>query len=197
MKTRIVGWAFFTAAMAASILLGWADVEKVQRVLAEIGSDSLLADPPAREHRLTEADLNAYIALELRQKRPPGIQEMSVRLLGQGRLGTFMKIDPNQLGLKNAAGLKAWLSILMSGTQDLEFEGVLTSGQGKARYQIERVQLNGYPVPAALVEALLQSWGRSLEPPIDFSEPFDLPHPIQQIDIDPGQVTIHTGGPAG
>ncbi len=182
-----IAW-IVTAVLALGLLA--AGTNEVDRVVTEIVTDSYDTDAPPKQHRLSEDELNAWVALQLREQRPPGLQELLVKLRPDDRLGALMTIDLDEAGV---SGGSSWLMSMLTGRQDVEFEGHLQSSEGRARYQIERVRINGYPVPVSLVESLLSRWGQGMEPPIDFREPFELPYQIQQIRIDTGVVTIHTG----
>lgn len=197
MKRNLVGLASLAAMTAAFALLAWAGPGEVERVFAEIIRDSHRPRAPVKQHRLSESDVNAYVALRLREEDPPGVEQILLGLREKDRIDTRMLVDVDELGLADQPGAAGWLASLMSGLQRLEFEGRLTSGDGIASYQIQSVRLNGIPIPVVLVESLLDSWGKRLQPPIDFSRPFALPYKIREIRIGQSQVTIRTGTDQG
>ncbi len=74
----------------------------------------------------------------------------------------------------------------------VEIAGELTVEDGVGTYQVKSMLLNGTTVPAALIQTVLTSFGRSQDPPFDPTQPFQMPYCIKTVQIEAGQVTIQT-----
>ena len=101
-----------------------------------------------------------------------------------------VNMDELEMGQQDFAVL---LFLQMIGSRPkVEIAGELIVEDGVGTYQVKSMLLNGTTVPAALLQTVLTSFGRSHEPPFDPSQPFEMPYRIKTVKIEAGQLTIHT-----
>ncbi len=165
---------------------------EVERVLGELAINSTLEEVPKRVYRLSETDLNSYLGAKLGKADRKGLESISVRLK-QGSFVTVVKVNMDQVQLKDESLTARMLSALLRGAHTLEVEGQLQVQEGVGKYQVQQASLDGIPLPASVMEMVLSTLGRQQDPPFDLAEPFPMPYGISTVDVQPGQVTIETG----
>jgi len=72
---------------------------------------------------------------------------------------------------------------LVGGTHNLFVKGRLSGYQGRGKFDLEEVRVDGIPVPKVLINSLFDKYVKPKYPEADLKEPFDLPWGIQSIDI--------------
>lgn len=80
----------------------------------------------------------------------------------------------------------------ISGQVPLTARGVLTARDGKGQFQLTGAEMNGVPLPKAIVQELVSFFSRTASNPNGFSldEPFHLPAKIREITINPGEAVV-------
>ena len=112
--------------------------------------------------------------------------------MGDGSFITFLTIDFDQVEVKGDSMSAQLFKIFLRGKQTIEVEGRLKTEKGRGTYQVERATLNGMPLPASLVNAILSTVGRRQDPPFDPTEPFDLPYGVQTIEVQEQKTILKT-----
>ena len=178
---------------AAPGVTGAGDGDRVAQVLFQVISDFRAGNPRARTHLVQEDDLNAFLQDQLALQAPAGLEKMLVRLLEENVFITWLTVDMDQIDLGAGSLTGALMRGLFSGKQTLELEGRLEASKGRGEYVAQRAELNGMPVPLALLNTLLKTLGERVEPPFDPTKPFPLPHGIDNIRITTAQAILKTG----
>jgi hypothetical protein len=68
--------------------------------------------------------------------------------------------------------------------------GKLTAREGRGKFNLQEVQVDGIPVPNVLIQALIKRYVKPKYPEVDLNEPFDLPWDIQEMKLEPGKATV-------
>ena len=79
---------------------------------------------------------------------------------------------------------------LIGGTHNLSVKGKLVGHDGRGKFDLQEVHVDGIPVPAILIQTLINKYVKPKYPEVDLKEPFDLPYGIEEIKLDPGKATI-------
>ena len=167
-------------------------VERVEEVLKNLQENELSKEPQSKSYTLAESDLNAYLEAQLKKNEHRGVDALAVRLNPDNNLITTLdaNMEELQMGQQDFAVL---IFLQMIGSRPkVEIAGELIVEDGVGTYQVKSMLLNGTTVPAALVQIVLTSFGRSQEPPFDPTQPFEMPYRIKTVKIEAGQFTIHT-----
>ena len=167
-------------------------VKKVEEVLKDLQENEQSEEPQSKTYTLAESDLNAYLEAQLKKNEHKGVDALAVRLNHDNNLITTLDVNMDELemGQQDFAVL---LFLQMIGSRPkVEIAGELIVEDGVGTYQVKSMLLNGTTVPAALLQTVLTSFGRSHEPPFDPSQPFEMPYRIKTVKIEAGQLTIHT-----
>jgi len=126
---------------------------------------------------VTEAELESYVVYSLREKIPVQMDSIDVQLTpGAVAADTQMTFNSNTTG-------NPMVDALVGGTHNLFVKGRLSGYQGRGKFDLEEVRVDGIPVPKVLINSLFDKYVKPKYPEADLKEPFDLPWGIQSIDI--------------
>ena len=166
--------------------------DRLEKKLAEIAKNSSAEPVPAKRTPLSEPEVNSYLNLNLKGKIPPGLSQPQLALIGNGRLGgrVFVDIDDFKRQ-RGSAGIMDPLNYI-SGSVPVTASGVLSSKQGKGRFQLISAEILNIPVPKPLVQELVSFFSRTQENPrgINMDEPFDLPAKIREVIVNQGEAVV-------
>jgi hypothetical protein len=145
------------------------------------------ASPTARglETRITESELNAYLAYGANGQIPAGLTDPHIDIVGAGRLSGTAVLDLDAVRAERKA--TGWLDPVsyLTGRLGLALTGTLTSADGKGRFALESATLGGVAIPKFLVQELLAHYSRTTANPngLNLDDPFPLPARIRQIEV--------------
>jgi hypothetical protein len=141
---------------------------------------------------VTEPEVNSYLAFNIKEKIPRGLTQPQIRMVGDGQLAgrVFVDMDDFRRG-RSSGGMMDPLNYI-SGQMPLTARGVLTARDGKGQFQLTGAEMNGVPLPKAIVQELVSFFSRTASNPNGFSldEPFYLPAKIREITINPGEAVV-------
>ncbi len=196
-----------TGILAAMLLLGSSTVvapiqssadtpetaaKRVESVLTELESREKENDRQSRTYVLVETDMNAYLASEIAKRERKDVEHLSVKMNDENRFITLLTVNLDKVDIKADGMTKTLFRTFLRGTQTIEMDGKLTTDKGKGTYEVQSATMNGVPLPATLVNAIISAVGKQQDPPFDPTEPFDLPYKIQTIVVSSGKTTIKT-----
>jgi hypothetical protein len=78
----------------------------------------------------------------------------------------------------------------VSGTHDLFVKGSLQGSQGRGKFELLEVRIDGIPVPKVLIQSLFDKYVKPKYPDADLKEPFDLPWGIEELTLQQGKVVV-------
>jgi hypothetical protein len=141
---------------------------------------------------VNEPEVNSYLAFNIKEKIPRGLTQPQIRMVGDGQLAgrVFVDMDDFKRG-RSSGGMMDPLNYI-SGQVPLTARGVLTTRDGKGRFQLTGAEMNGVPVPKAVVQELVSFFSRTANNPNGFNldEPFNLPAKIREITVNPGESVV-------
>jgi hypothetical protein len=161
----------------------------------KVAAITQLGAAPSREARrttVTESEVNAFLAFDARTELPNGVVEPSVAILGTGRLSGRALVDLDAVRRqKNPTSLFDPTTYL-TGRLPITAIGVLTTNNGKGRFQLESATVGGVPVPKMLLQEIVSYYSRSARVPggINLDDPFALPSRIREIQVQRGLAVI-------
>jgi hypothetical protein len=168
------------------------DADQLRQKIAAIAQ---FAQNPSRQTRrtlLTEDEVNAFLAYDARGGLPAGVVDPSVAIVGTGRLSARAVVDLDEVRRqKNPASLFDSLSFV-GGRLPVSASGVLTTGNGVGRFELESAAVGGIQVPKRVLQDILRHYSRTPESPdgINLDGPFELPARIREIYVEPGQAVV-------
>jgi len=133
---------------------------------------------------LSEAELESYVVYALKDEIPVQLDSIDVHL-GPGTVAS----DTQLTFTSNAIG-NAIVDSLVGGTHNVFLKGKLVGEEGRGKFDLDEVQVDGIPVPKVLVQTLFDKYVKPNYPEADLKEPFDLPYGIKQLKLEPGKATV-------
>jgi hypothetical protein len=162
------------------------DYLSVKRKLDQIESDRLRA---GTQLSLTPAELNAYVEKEA----PEGVRNARIRVTSPGVATGTALIDFGKL--RRAQGYEPnWLtSRLLDGERPVSVTARITSANGQAQVDVEKVAISGIAIDGRTLDFVIQNFLLPMYPDAAVGRPFELGHRIDRLDVRPAAVAIVIG----
>lgn len=178
-------WAI-PLAMATALAAASTDYDSAKRKLDLISSDHL---GPGSRVELTSREINAYAQHEA----PPGVRNPRVEITAAGLATGSAAVDFNALQ-RGQGHPPGWLmSKLLEGERPVTVTARLTSANGQARVDVERVTISGLEIDGRTLDFLIQNFLLVLYPDAAVDRSFDLSHHIERLEVRPGGVNVVIG----
>ena len=147
----------------------------------------------ARRTRLTEDELNSWFMYRAQPVLPAGVSQPQVTIVGEGQLAGQATIDLDAVAKRRSSGAGAFDPLsLIGGKVPVSVSGILHTRDGKARFEVQRAEMSGVPVPVTVLQEVLTYYSRSDERPqgVRLDDIFTLPANIRQIEVGQGQAVV-------
>jgi hypothetical protein len=168
------------------------DAARLRVKVEAIERNSLARRPAALVTRVSEREVNAYLAFDAKSELPAGFTEPRITVLPDLLLSGTATIDLDALRKERQS--RSWLDPLnyLGGKVAVAVSGRLTSSNGLARFALDRATVGGITVPKMLVQELVTFYSRTPDNPhgLNLDAPYPLPARIRQIDIRPGEAIV-------
>jgi hypothetical protein len=145
------------------------------------------ADTKAKTERqtpFTEAETNSYLKFKSGPLLPTGLTEPVITLHGQGRVTGRAVVDLDVVRQKQSSG--GWFdpTSYLTGKLPVSAVGKIVTADGKGRFELERADISGVPVPKSLLAQMVNYFTRTKDNPAGSSidDTFELPADIRRID---------------
>ena len=162
-----------------------------QKVLVVVQNASTDSSAP-RETPIAESELNSYLRFRAGDQLPVGVTDPAVTLIGQGRVTARAVVDLDVIRQKQGSG--SWFDPmrLLRGRLPVSTTGALVTNQGMARFDLERVDVSGVPVPKRVLQEIVSYYTKSADRPngVGLDEDFALPAQIRRLDVEAGRAIV-------
>jgi hypothetical protein len=162
------------------------------RKIDAINENAAAKLPGPKRTAIMEPEVNSYLAFNIKEKIPRGLTQPQIRMVGNGQLAgqVFVDMDDVRRG-RSSGGIMDPLNYL-SGQVPLTARGVLTTRNGKGQFQLTGAEMNGVPLPKAIVQELVSFFSRTADNPKGFNldEPFNLPAKVREITVNPAESVV-------
>jgi hypothetical protein len=162
--------------------------EKIDRIV-ENGSKSPV---PPQTILFTEDEVNQMLRVQMKESIPNGLTDPHARLIGNNSMvaRVIVDLDEYQRRRQGRGGLGPLN--LLSGRVPVTARGVLHTREGRGRINLEGADVNGIPLPPALVREMISALSRSARNPdgFDIEKSFLLPANIRRVTINPKEAVV-------
>jgi len=145
-----------------------------------------------RPTQFTEDETNSYLKFKSGPLLPTGLAEPVITMHGQGRVTGRAVVDLDVVRQKQSSG--GWFdpTSYLTGKLPVSAVGRIVTADGKGRFELERADVSGIPVPKSLLAQMVNYFTRTADNPKGSSidDTFELPAEIQRIDIATGRFTV-------
>ena len=184
-----IAGVFVSAADVLTPQLGDAFAKKV--VLVQEHANQGVKKP--RSTTFTQAETNSYLKYNATDLLPTGMTQPEVTLIGQGRLSGKAVIDLDIVRQKTSSG--GWFdpTSYLTGKLPVTASGRIITGDGKARFEVERAEVSGLPIPRSFLAQMVNFFTRTPDNPKGSSidDTFEMPAKIRSIDVESARFTVH------
>lgn len=142
--------------------------------------------PDQRPTVFTENEINAYLASG-RAKLPAGVQSLYLTET-PGQIAAKAQVDFEAVTAGKRSGSP--LMRLFRGAHQVEAEGRAVGRGGQGQLHIEKVSLDGVPVPRAALEFLLDHYVKPKHPGVGLDAAFLLPERIDMVTLGQHMLTL-------
>ena len=173
----------------ACLLLGAAGVDE-QTAFRKLGTIEAGAAAPGSRFAFTPAEVNAWFRAEGRARVPQGVRDLRVDLGAERATGyatvDFLKIQ------KAATGQEpGWLmKNLFAGERPVVVTARFASRDGRARVDVERVEVSGIAIEGHTLEFVIEDYLRPTFPDVVVNEWFGLRFGIERFTVTRAGVTV-------
>lgn len=142
--------------------------------------------------RLTEDELNSWFMYHGQPLLPTGVGQLQVNIVGGGRLAGQAVVDLDAMAGRRPSGGTSDLLSLIGGKVPVTVTGILHTGDGMARFEVQTAEVSGIPVPVAVLQELASYYLRTPEQPqgVRLDDAFALPAGILRIEVGQGQAVV-------
>ena len=188
-----VGFAAMTSVKAANDVLTpqLGDVFAKKVVVVQEHANKGVPKPLATT--FTQAETNSYLKYNAKELLPTGMTQPEITLIGQGRLSGKAIIDLDVVRQKSSSG--GWFdpTSYLTGKLPVMASGRIITGDGKARFEVERAEVSGFPIPRTFLAQMVNFFTRTADNPKGSSidDTFEMPAKIRRIDVASGKFTVH------
>ena len=141
----------------------------------------------------SQAETNSYLKYNAGDLLPTGLTQPTVTLIGEGRLAGEAVVDLDIVRRKSGSG--GWFdpTSYLTGKLPVTASGRIITGDGKARFDIERAEVSGVPIPRSFLAQMVNFFTRTADNPKGSSidDTFEMPAKIRRIDVESGRFTVH------
>ncbi len=137
---------------------------------------------------MSGAEWNAWV----RSEAPPGVTRPRVEF-GVNRVTAFANIDFLKLGRATGETPNRILAALLEGDRPVTVTARVQSGNGRARVDLERVQVGGAAVEGRALDFLVQEFVMRNYPEAKVNQWFALPNRMDHLEIQPAGVAVVIG----
>jgi hypothetical protein len=133
---------------------------------------------------LSEFELESYVLYALKKDIPVQIDAMDVKLEPD------TVASETQLTFASNSTGNPMVDSVIEGTHNLFLKGMLVGQEGRGRFELQEIRIDGIPVPKILIETLFDKYVNPRYPDADLKAPFDLPWGIEELKLADGKATV-------
>jgi hypothetical protein len=187
-KIHCAAWVCFAVAGIASEL---SDADSAFRKLAKIEAGTAA---PGSRLVFTPAEVNAWLRAEAKARVPKGVRDVRIEL-GEGRATGYATIDFLKIRQAATGEQPGWLlKNLFAGERPVVVTARFASERGRARVDVERVEISGIPIEGHMLEFVIEDYLRPTFPDVVVNEWFGLRFGIERFMVTRAGVTVIMGG---
>jgi hypothetical protein len=193
-KLAIVCWLLLAAAIAgaAGSQLSQEHGNRLAGKIESIQRNGAAASVRPQTTRLSQTEVNSYLAFNVPEKIPHGLTNPQIGMVGSGQLSGRVYVDIDEFKRSRQSGGLMDPFSYISGQVPVSARGFLRTRDGIGQFQLAAAELHGVPLPKPLVQELVSYFSRTPERPNGFNldEPFPLPAKIHTVTIESGEALI-------
>jgi hypothetical protein len=146
--------------------------------------------PTGTRIQFSSAELNSWIVDEAHIRAPQGARNLRL-VPGADRATGYADIDFLKLRQATTGEAPGWLmKNLFSGERPVKVSARFQSGKGRARVDVQRVEVSGIVIEGPALDFVIETFVRPTFPYAIVSEWFDLQYGVDHVSVTPVAVTL-------
>jgi hypothetical protein len=186
--SKLLSGCLFSLAFLGLLLAGESPeasrsaAQKLERITAEMLK-------PGETVELSQTELNSFIKYDYAKEIPEGVRDLEVTLTKDYGVAEAY-VDFEKLSAVKNNALAALGAKLFNGERKMRARCRFVSAEGQGKVEVEKVELDGQPLPDFLVEFLIASTVQQHLADFEPGEPFPLENNLRQIRLEPANVVV-------
>ncbi len=135
--------------------------------------------------RVTDVEMESFVFFSMKDEIPAQVRSIDVTI----ESGTISAATELHFDTQEGSG-NPIVDILLQNPHSLFVKGALEGRAAEGTFELQQVRLDGFPVPVAVVEILVDRFVTPRFPQVDLDEGFLIPWGIDEIDLTPEGATI-------
>ena len=187
----LVSW-FVPATLVAALPLTAQLADSFDKKIVAVQANAETTSKTPRPTSFSEDETNSYLKFKSGPLLPTGLTEPVITLHSAGRVTGRAVVDLDVVREKQSSG--SWFdpTSYLTGKLPVSAVGRIVTADGKGRFELERADVSGIPVPKSLLAQMVNYFTRTADNPggSTIDDTFELPTAIRHIDITAGRFTV-------
>lgn len=139
---------------------------------------------------LSSAELNAFLRDQAKSRVPGGVRDLTFTPQ-TGRATGYAVVDFLKLRQTATGEAPSWiLKNLFAGERPVTVTARLSSQNGRARVDVERVEVSGVPITGRALDFLIEDYLKPTFPSARVSEWFEMGYRLDHLTLSPAGMTV-------
>ena len=191
-RSILVGCLVAGTTLVAAIPLTTRLADSFEKKIVAVQANAETTSKTPRPTPFSEDETNSYLKFKSGPLLPTGLTEPVITLHGEGRVTGRAVVDLDVVRQKQSSG--GWFdpTSYLTGKLPVSAVGRIVTADGKGRFELERADVSGIPVPKSLLAQMVNYFTRTAANPggATIDDTFELPAEIRRIDIATGRFTV-------
>lgn len=145
--------------------------------------------PPGTVLTFGERDVNSYLVMKAKEKVPEGLRDPKVVIRDGAAVG-HAYVDFVKMRHAQGTDLNWLMRKLLEGEHPITVSGRLTSSNGMAKVDLDRVEIGGSSIKGRALDLLIRTFVNPLYPSAKVGEEFELGYNMDRIELKQGVAQV-------
>ncbi len=191
-RSILVGCLLAGTTLVAAIPLTTQLADSFDKKIIVVQANAATTSKTPRLTPFSEAETNSYLKFKSGSLLPTGLTEPVITLHGEGRVTGRAVVDLDVVRQKQSSG--GWFdpTSYLTGKLPVSAVGKIVTADGKGRFELERADVSGIPIPKSLLAQMVNYFTRTAANPggATIDDTFELPAEIRRLEITTGRFTV-------
>ena len=130
---------------------------------------------------ITQTELNEYLAYELQQSNRPGVRSIALELADGNDVSLATRIDIDEVARNRPGLIPPLLQAILHGVKTIQAETRFRAERGGLTFQVQKASIDGFPLPAGVVQKIIEEVASRQPEHYDLTRPVTLPNGVQRV----------------
>jgi hypothetical protein len=131
----------------------------------------------------SEAEVNEYLRYARTANPRPGLDSLSVKFFPSNYVSSFVVLDFDAIESWRPGTIPSLLRPVLSGRKSVLLDLRITAAKSTGSFTVEKARFQDIPIPAFVVEKMIEVVAARQKEKLDTSKPFPLPMGLKSITV--------------